>query len=116
LLSGWTDLPRPLHVVCAPKEEYLVVITVYVPSAEKWEHEFKVRKKKMKCLMCQGEMEPRAVAYTVDRKGYHLYVEDIPAYVCSQCGERFFDEKEVISIQEMIQVFESKLEEVRKVA
>jgi YgiT-type zinc finger domain-containing protein len=61
-------------------------------------------------------MEPRAVAYTVDRKGYHLYVEDIPAYVCSQCGERFFDEKEVISIQEMIQVFESKLEEVRKVA
>ncbi len=70
----------------------------------------------MKCMMCRGEMEPRAVAYAVDRKGYHLYIEDIPAYVCSQCGERFFDEKEVVSIQEMIQIFEAKLAEVRKVA
>jgi YgiT-type zinc finger domain-containing protein len=66
--------------------------------------------------MCEGEMEQRKVTYTVDRKGYHLYMEDIPAHVCSQCGERFFDEKEVTSIQEMIKVFEAKLEEVRKVA
>ena len=70
----------------------------------------------MKCLFCSGEMEKSNVAYTVDRKGYHLYVEKIPAYVCSQCGERYFDEKEVNAIQNMLKSFEEKLAEVRKVA
>jgi hypothetical protein len=46
LLSGWTDMERPLHVVCAPKDEYLAIITVYVPSVVKWEQGFKVRKRK----------------------------------------------------------------------
>ena len=47
----------------------------------------------MKCLLCNGEMEKAAVAYSVDRKGYHLFIEKFPAYVCSQCGEKYFDEK-----------------------
>ncbi len=37
---------RPIHLVCAPKEEYLAVITVYVPTQGKWEPGFKVRRKK----------------------------------------------------------------------
>jgi len=40
-----TDLGnRYIHVVCAPKEEYVAVITVYVPEPEKWESNFRVRK------------------------------------------------------------------------
>ena len=35
---------RPLHVVCAPKEDYLAVITAYVPSSEEWEAGFRKRK------------------------------------------------------------------------
>ena len=27
---------RPIHVVCAPKDDYLAIITAYVPSAERW--------------------------------------------------------------------------------
>jgi YgiT-type zinc finger domain-containing protein len=49
------------------------------------------------------------VAYTVDRKGYHLFIEKIPAYVCSQCGEKYFEEKEVEAIQNMIKALEEKL-------
>ena len=67
----------------------------------------------MKCLLCKGEMERRAVAYTVDRKGYHLFIEKIPAYVCSRCGERYFEEKEVAAIQNMLKAFEEKLKEVK---
>lgn len=70
----------------------------------------------MKCLLCKGEMEKTAVAYTVDRKGYHLFIERIPAYVCSQCGERYFEEKEVDAIQNMLKTFEEKLQEVLTVA
>ena len=66
----------------------------------------------MKCLLCKGEMERAMVNYTVDRRGYHLFIEKIPAYVCSQCGERFFEEKEVGAIQDMIKSLEEKLQAV----
>jgi len=70
----------------------------------------------MKCLLCKGEMEKSSVSYTVDRRGYHLFIKKIPAYVCSQCGEKYFDEKEVDALQNMIKVFEDKLEEVLMIA
>ena len=43
LISGWTREKRCIHVVCAPKDDYLVIITAYVPSPEDWEG-FKRRK------------------------------------------------------------------------
>jgi YgiT-type zinc finger domain-containing protein len=61
-------------------------------------------------------MEKTTVVYTVDREGYHLFIEKVPAYVCSQCGERYFDEKEVEAIQNMLTTFEDKLKDVLKVA
>lgn len=36
---------RPVHVVCAPKEEYLAIITTYIPSLVKWQNDFKTRRK-----------------------------------------------------------------------
>lgn len=66
----------------------------------------------MKCLMCKGEMEKSVVAYTVDRKGYHLFIEKMPAYVCSQCGEKYFEEKEIEAIQNMIKTLEEKLQDI----
>ncbi len=45
LILGWTEDGRPLHVVCAPKSDYLAVITVYEPSPKKWEPDFKTRKR-----------------------------------------------------------------------
>jgi YgiT-type zinc finger domain-containing protein len=61
-------------------------------------------------------MEKTSVSYTIDRKGYHLFIEKIPAYVCTQCGERYFEEKEVQAIQEMLKTFEEKLKVVSTVA
>jgi YgiT-type zinc finger domain-containing protein len=66
----------------------------------------------MKCLLCRGEMEKSSVAYTIDRKGYHLFIEKIPAYVCSRCGERYFEEKDTEAIQNMISALEEKLQAV----
>ena len=70
----------------------------------------------MKCLLCKGETDKTMVSYTVDRKGYHLYIEKIPALVCSRCGERYFEEKEVEAIQAMITALEEKLKDVSAAA
>jgi len=46
LMLGMPNNRRPVHVVCAPKEEYLAIITAYTPSLDKWETDFKTRRKK----------------------------------------------------------------------
>ncbi len=35
---------RPVHVVCAPRDDYLAVITAYLPSPDKWSDDFRMRK------------------------------------------------------------------------
>ena len=67
----------------------------------------------MKCMHCKGEMERKTVPYSVDRKGYHLYIREIPALVCSQCGEKYFDEHEVEDIQSIIKTLEQRIEKLQ---
>ena len=44
LLLGYGTETRPLHVVCAPKAEYLAIITAYLPSSDQWEADWRTRK------------------------------------------------------------------------
>ncbi len=44
LIFAVTPKMRPMHVVCSPKEDYLGIITAYVPTEDKWENNFKNRK------------------------------------------------------------------------
>lgn len=44
LLLGYGMGNRPLHVVCAPKAEYLAIITAYLPSGDQWEDDYRTRK------------------------------------------------------------------------
>jgi len=37
---------RPIHVVCAPKSDYLTIITAYLPSPGRWERDWRTRKEK----------------------------------------------------------------------
>jgi Domain of unknown function (DUF4258) len=46
LILGWGEESRPLHVVCAPKSEYLAIITAYLPSPHQWEPDWRTRKKR----------------------------------------------------------------------
>ena len=47
LVLGKTAESRPLHVVCAPvlAEQRLIIITTYEPDPERWEEDFKRRKR-----------------------------------------------------------------------
>ena len=35
---------RVIHVVCAPKDEYLAIITAYLPAPDQWSSDFKARR------------------------------------------------------------------------
>ncbi len=60
----------------------------------------------MKCIYCQGEMRRGHAPYQIDRKGYHLTLEAVPAWVCHQCGEACFESAEVDKIQEVIRAID----------
>lgn len=47
-------------------------------------------------------MERGRAAFHVTRKGYHLTLESLPAWICAQCGETYFDEQQVEAIQETL--------------
>jgi YgiT-type zinc finger domain-containing protein len=44
-------------------------------------------------------MERKTAPFSLDRKGYHVSWDAIPAWVCTQCGESYFEAKEVELIQ-----------------
>jgi YgiT-type zinc finger domain-containing protein len=55
----------------------------------------------MKCIHCKGKMKKGTVPFHIDRKGCHLMLESVPVWVCEQCGEAYFEEKEVDAIQDL---------------
>jgi len=46
LLLGEGEGHRPIHVVCAPKPDYLAIITAYFPSDDEWDASYRKRKSK----------------------------------------------------------------------
>ena len=58
--------------------------------------------RQVNCVHCQGKMKRSTAPFHVDRNGYHLLVDTVPAWVCGQCGEAYFDEREVDAIQQAI--------------
>lgn len=37
--------------------------------------------------------------FSIDREGYHVHWDAVPAWVCEQCGEAYFEAFEVERIQ-----------------
>jgi len=44
LILGYTQLNRPLHIVCGIIEGELLIITAYEPSPEEWKPDWKTRR------------------------------------------------------------------------
>lgn len=49
-------------------------------------------------MYCKGKMEKGKAPFGIDRNGYQLRWDAIPAWVCIQCGEPYFESKEVDTI------------------
>jgi len=70
----------------------------------------------MKCHFCSGEMKKGKTIYTLNRLGYHLLIDDYPAWICSQINEAYFDESAVDNIQHIIKNLDTHVNRVREAA
>ena len=46
LVLGKGKNKRPIHIVCSPRDEFLAIITAYIPDPGEWSEDYKVRVKK----------------------------------------------------------------------
>jgi hypothetical protein len=44
LMLGFGETGRAIHVVCSPKDEYLAIITAYLPDPSQWSEDFRQRR------------------------------------------------------------------------
>jgi YgiT-type zinc finger domain-containing protein len=60
----------------------------------------------MECLYCKSQMKRGTAPFSIDRNGYHISWDAIPAWVCEQCGESLFETQEVDTIQTALTVLD----------
>jgi YgiT-type zinc finger domain-containing protein len=53
-------------------------------------------------------MEWATAPFSVDRRGVHVSWDAIPAWVCTQCGEPFFEAREVNRLQSVLRAVEQE--------
>lgn len=54
-----------------------------------------------RCLLCKGNTEKQLVTVERNWNGKKIIIEDVPADVCDQCGERFFDSKTTLKMEKI---------------
>ena len=70
----------------------------------------------MRCSHCQSELKRGTATFTDSRNGYVIVLQDIPAWVCTQCGEPLFDPDAVSGIQDVLRALDERVEKFRAVA
>ena len=62
----------------------------------------KVQNKKERCAVCGGELRPTAITHE-ERRGTNFYLfQNVPAQVCSACGEVWIEEATLQKIDRLI--------------
>ena len=56
----------------------------------------------MNCFMCKGNLENKKVNYVVDLEDAIIIIKEVPAKVCTQCGEKYFDEETSKNIEKIV--------------
>jgi YgiT-type zinc finger domain-containing protein len=56
----------------------------------------------MTCSFCDGELEERLVQHEYRWEGELFVFEDVPAHVCRQCGEKYFDARVVKTMERVV--------------
>ena len=56
----------------------------------------------MECFICKGELEEKRVNYVVDLENTIIIIKGVPARVCKQCGEQFYDDETAKNIDTIV--------------
>lgn len=57
----------------------------------------------MNCFMCKGQLQEKKVNYVVDLENTIIIIKGVPAKVCTQCGEQYFDDKTSENIEKIVE-------------
>jgi len=55
----------------------------------------------MQCSVCGGKVEETTVNLTLWERDKLMLIEDVPAAVCQDCGEQYYDEATAGTIKEV---------------
>lgn len=66
----------------------------------------------MNCFMCKGNLEKKKVNYMVDLDKTIIIIKDVPAKVCTQCGEQYFDDETSQNIEKIVEELKNLSTEV----
>ena len=58
-------------------------------------------------------MKRGRTTYTFNKRGYHLVLDDIPAWICAQCGEPYFEDEEIDAIQGVLRGLDIEISKLR---
>jgi YgiT-type zinc finger domain-containing protein len=61
----------------------------------------------MRCLRCQGPVERGTAPVRVERNGYRLAWEQVPAWVCGRCELAYFEPSEVETIRRALNAMQA---------
>ena len=53
------------------------------------------------CSFCGGEVEEKKIEYDYRRRSHLLVIHDVPAGVCRQCGEKYFQAQTLKKLDQM---------------
>ena len=56
----------------------------------------------MRCDLCKGKVQKSFISYALFYEGHWIVVENVPAKVCQQCGEKLFSPNTVDHLQKII--------------
>lgn len=56
----------------------------------------------MNCFMCKGDLEEKKVNYVVDLESTIIIIKSVPAKVCTQCGEQYFEDETAENIEKIV--------------
>jgi YgiT-type zinc finger domain-containing protein len=59
-------------------------------------------------MHCQGEMVRGTAPLHIDRRDVHVSLDSVPAWVCAQCGEAYFEESEVNVVQDIVRAVDER--------
>jgi len=63
----------------------------------------------MKCGICKAEMEENAVTYTEDIEQGVIVIRHVPALVCTECGNKWYNGTVALQIEKMVDRFISSI-------
>ena len=74
-----------------------------------------MKKPEFDCHFCGGKVLAQQTDVMRQWKGRYILIENVPAYVCTQCGEQYYDGIVAEAMDQIMQASETKLGAKREI-